>query len=91
MIPAEVTLGSRTWKIKRGVRMKALGDCDGSRCVIRLSRKNKSPEEEWHTFCHELTHAICFSMGWSEFNDDEIKIDAFANLLAQALATALHK
>lgn len=70
--------------------MKALGDCNGSRCVIRLSRHNKSAEEEWHTFCHELTHAICFTMGWERFNDDEIKIDAFANLLAQSLSTAEH-
>lgn len=68
--------------------MAALGDCNGSRCVIRLSKRNSTPEEEWHTFCHELTHAICFTIGWTEFNEDEVKVDAFANLLAQALRDA---
>lgn len=85
MIPKKFKLGSRTWTVHRGVRMSDLGDCDGQRCVIRLSRKNKDAEEELHTFCHELVHAFEFALGWELKHN---KLDALANMLAQYLTTA---
>jgi hypothetical protein len=87
IIPARFKLASRTWKVKRGARMKALGDCDAQRCVIRLSRHNKSGEEELHTFMHELVHAVYFTLGWKRANDNEQRVDALASVLVQAFTT----
>lgn len=87
MIPTRFKLASRTWTVKRGVRMKALGVSDGQRCRIKLSRKNTPGEEELHTFCHELAHAMYFTLGWPTANDNEAKVDALGNVLAQFLAT----
>lgn len=82
MIPKTFKLGGRTWRVKRGVRMTKgdYGDCSGSRCRIRLSRRNKSPEEELHTFYHELGHAIEFTLGWRLTHR---QIDALGNMLCQ--------
>lgn len=85
MIPRTFQLGGRTWTVKRNVRMKDYGDCSGSKCLIRLSRKNKDDEEELHTFCHELGHAIEFTLGWKLSHR---KIDAIGGLLAQYMTTA---
>lgn len=83
-IPKTFQLGGRTWRVKRGLQLKGrLGETDGQRCVIRLSARCGTGEEELHTFYHELMHAIAFTIGWKELNDDEEKIDALANLLLQ--------
>jgi hypothetical protein len=85
-IPKSVTIGGRTWRVIRGVKHKSwYGNCSSSRCVIELSTKNKTKEDELHTFHHELLHAIAYTMGWGKFNRDETKIDAMAGLLLQAL------
>jgi len=41
----------------------------------------------WHTFAHELTHAILTAMG-HKLNSDEAFVDQFSGLLHQALMTA---
>lgn len=91
MIPKAFQLGGRTWRVERGVKLsskKEYGDTLPEIAVIRISTKCKTLEDEEHTFMHELMHAICFTMGWTELNDDEMKIDAVAGLLRQFLATA---
>ena len=57
-IPKTFEMGSRTWTVKRGVRMYALGDCDGARCRIRLSRKNKSDGGCIHRTFYRLDLAL---------------------------------
>lgn len=84
MIPETFQLGSRTWRVKRNVRMKDYGDCSGSKCLIRLSRKNKDAQEELHTFYHELAHAIEYTCGWKLSHR---QIDALGNMLAQFEST----
>lgn len=87
-IPKRFMLGGREWTVKRGVKMKNLyGSCSGSRCEIKLSTKNQTRTEELHTFCHELLHAICYTMGWKRLNKNESKIDAMASLLLQAITS----
>lgn len=91
MIPKTFQLGGRTWTVRRGVKCgkkKWYGKCYGSECRIDISDHNKDPEEELHTFMHELLHAIAQIMCWDEFNEDEGKIDAVASLLLQVMTTA---
>lgn len=87
-IPATFELAGRTWKVKRGVKTKKwYGRCHHSKCLIELSAYNRNPEEEAHSFLHELLHAVAVTMGWKSFNKNEAKIDAVAGLLLQAFTT----
>jgi Zn-dependent peptidase ImmA (M78 family) len=87
--PNKFKLGSRTWKVERVERRgRWVGKCSADRCRIRLNmRRIKSNEELRHTFFHELMHAICATMGWTRLDNDEDKIDAIGNLLAQVEQT----
>ena len=88
-IPKTFKLGSRTWTVKRKMRAtKWYGRTHSHSCKIELSTLNKTPEEELHTFYHELFHAIATTMGDDKLNNNESKIDALGNLLAQFMTTA---
>lgn len=88
-IPKTFQLGGRTWTVKRRVRSKKwYGRTHQSECRIELSTYNKNEEEELHTFMHELLHAVAGTMGWEKLNNDEVKIDALAGLLVQAMQTS---
>jgi hypothetical protein len=84
-IPKKFKLGSRTWKVIIVGKRKWYGSCSVTKCTIKLSSLNKTNEEAWHTFCHELMHAISGTIGFERLNKDEDKIDAMGNMLAQAL------
>ena len=90
MIPTTFQLGGRTWRVERGAKLKKkqFGDTSPELALIRLSTKCKTDEDAELTFLHELMHAIAFTMGWDELNEDEMKIDAVAGLLRQFLTTA---
>lgn len=89
-VPTSFSLAGRTWNVTYHDMLDndpdLYGDCDGAECIIRL-RKGQRPEVLQHTFYHEVTHAICYSLGWTELNEDEGKIDALANVLLQFLKT----
>jgi len=89
-IPTSFQLAGRTWVVEQHELIDGnpdlYGDCDGSECVIRL-KTGVRPEVLQHTFYHELTHAICFSLGWEDMNEDEGKVDALANVMLQFLKT----
>lgn len=90
-IPKRFELGGRTWRVVRGVKgrnRREYGRASSSRCVIELTTKNKTRESEEHTFCHELAHAIGYTMAWQKLIKDETKVDALGSLLRQFLATA---
>lgn len=88
-IPKTFRLGGREWKVKRNVRTKKYyGLSEHTKCVIKLSTLNKSPEEEMHTFLHEVLHAIAYTMGNNKLNKDESKIDGMASLLLQVFESA---
>lgn len=85
MIPTTFKLGFRTWRVKRGVRSKRwYGDCSSTRCEIRLSTKNKTFEDELHTFYHELGHAIEATLG---LKLKHRQIEAIGGMLAQFEST----
>lgn len=86
-IPSEFQLGFRTWTVKHVGKRKWYGRTYPSECRIELSSLNENAEAELHTFVHELLHAVAVTMGWSKFNDNEMRIDAMAGLLIQAMTT----
>lgn len=89
-IPARFRLGGRTWEIKQPEVVDndpdCLGLCDPDDAIIYLKAGMK-PELQQISFYHELGHAICFTLGWDELNEDEGKIDALAGMLYQYLST----
>jgi hypothetical protein len=87
-IPSTFRLGGRLWTVKRVGQKKWYGKTDPTACEIELSSRCKDDEELWHTFIHELMHAVAWVMGRHSFHDDEAKIDGVAGLLLQVIATA---
>ena len=86
-IPQRFILGGRDWTVEIhdviDNEPELYGDCDSMECVIRLKRGGMDVMQ--HTFYHELTHAICFTLGWKKFNEDEDKVDTLAGLFYQYL------
>jgi hypothetical protein len=90
IIPSRFKLGGRTWRVIYVDKRKWFGSTSGTKCTIKLSTRCKTPEDYEHTFCHELVHAMCFTLGYSVLNDDEEHVDALGGLLLQALNTMEH-
>ena len=59
-----------------------MGHCDSETATIRL-RKDLSAQVKAATFCHELQHAIRYTLGFDEHNETEV--DQQGNLLHQFL------
>lgn len=79
-VPLSFYLVGCQWTVKYVEDLTEYGTCDCSTQTIRLrAGMNKTFTEQ--TFCHELVHAIMFSMGHT--NHDEIFVDAFGALLHQ--------
>jgi hypothetical protein len=87
-IPSSFKLGGRTWDVQYVPLIdddpNIYGDCDGSEAVIRL-KSGAKPEVLQHTFYHELSHAICFTLGWKKLNKNEDDIDALGGMYYQYL------
>ena len=86
-IPKTFQLGGRTWKVKRVGKKRWYGRCIAGRCQIEIA-ECRSKEEELHTFLHELTHAIMYTMGRKKLFSDEYFVDSSSSLLLQALKSA---
>ena len=85
-VPSSFYLVGCQWTVKYIEDLSDYGTCDSSIQTIRLrADMNKNFTEQ--TFCHELVHAIMFSMGHA--NHDEIFVDAFGALLHQYGRTAV--
>lgn len=85
-IPQSFALGGRTWEVLFVQDLPDCGDCDGHAARIRL-REGMTNEETHHTFYHELSHAICYTLGWKRLNKAEDKIDALGGMMYQFLNT----
>jgi len=48
----------------------------------------RTDEQIGHTFCHELTHWIFYTLNEQKLSSDEKLVDNFAGLLFQALETS---
>lgn len=93
-LPKQLTIGCYTFDVvvdnKRMADKNAYGYFEPSTNTITLATKadgsKLKKEIVWHTFYHELTHAILRQMG-SDMYKDETFVDLFANLLYQSLKT----
>jgi hypothetical protein len=83
-IPSAFQLAGATWQVQQVDDLPDLGNCLRDVRKILL-RKNQPKEAKYQAFCHELTHAIKFSMG--QDNHDETETELFANFLAQFMLT----
>jgi hypothetical protein len=85
LIPATFQLGGIQWVVRNSEDLlDVIGCCQRDAATIVLS--SKVPEQiRESTFCHELMHAVYFSMGRQEH--DEREIDAIATFLHQFLLT----
>lgn len=81
-IPKQFQLGGVTWVVKEEQTIEAMGFCQLDKGLIRLSEEIKGDVLE-QTFCHELVHAIMFSMGLRDH--DEKFVDGFGTFLHQYL------
>lgn len=81
-VPNTFQLAGTVWTVEKCDLLEALGICmpDDSKILIRRSATKQQQEA---TFCHELVHAIQFTMGRHE--QDEVFTEGFAQLLHQFL------
>jgi hypothetical protein len=81
-IPKSFTLAGIRWAVEESDAIGEMGHCNAETATIRL-RTGLSPQVKAATFCHELQHAIRYTLGKDEH--DEIEVDAQGNLLHQFL------
>jgi hypothetical protein len=82
-IPKSFTLAGIRWTVEETAAISEMGHCSAEAATIRL-RKDLSDQVKAATFCHELQHAILYTMGLDEH--DEKLVDAQGNLLHQFLS-----
>ena len=83
-IPMTFRLGGATWKVVEIQDFALLGQCLRDVRTIHL-RKNALKELKEQTFCHELVHAIKYTLGEDDHNEQAV--DLFATFLHQYLVT----
>jgi hypothetical protein len=81
-IPKSFTLAGIRWTVEETAAISDMGHCDSEAAIIRL-RKGLAEQVKAATFCHELQHAIRYTLGLDEHNEAEV--DAQGNLLHQFL------
>lgn len=79
-IPARFQLAGSEWTVVYVPNLTELGHCHSEGRVIQI-RKGLSKQDEEQTFYHELVHAILFTMG--KINHDEEFTDLFGAFLHQ--------
>jgi len=84
-IPKEFQLGGTTWQVVQEPLLPGcLGATHSQEAKVQILKTlDKQIKEQ--TFCHELVHAILYSMGKPNSEHDEVFIDGFATFLHQAL------
>jgi hypothetical protein len=76
------TLAGIRWTVEETDAISEMGHCSAEAATIRL-RKDLSPQMKAATFCHELQHAIRYTLGKDDH--DEVEVDSQGNLLHQFL------
>ena len=93
-IPNKLKVGGQEIEVKIVERCdeNCLGNCRVANGVIEVANKysrdeNISKSCKLNTFYHELTHAILYTMGETELNDNEKFVCCFSSLLTEALTS----
>ena len=81
-IPKSFTLAGIRWTVEESSVFTEMGHCSSETATIRL-RKDLPAQVKAATFCHELQHAIRYTLGLDEHN--EVEVDQQGNLLHQFL------
>jgi len=81
-IPKTFTLAGIRWSVEESDAISEMGHCNAETAMIRL-RKGLPEQVKAATFCHELQHAIRYTLGLDDH--DEKEVDAQGNLLHQFL------
>lgn len=81
-IPRTFTLAGIRWTVEESDAFAEMGHCNAETATIRL-RKGLPAQVKAATFCHELQHAIRYTLGEDEHPEKEV--DAQGNLLHQFL------
>lgn len=81
-IPKSFTLAGIRWTVEESDAISEMGHCAAETATIRL-RRGLSAQVKAATFCHELQHAIRYTLGKDEH--DETEVDSQGNLLHQFL------
>jgi hypothetical protein len=79
-IPKSFQLAGIKWTVEETSAISDMGHCDSESATIRL-RRDLADQVKAATFCHELQHAIRYTLGQDEH--DEKEVDAQGNLLHQ--------
>lgn len=78
--PQSFSLAGMTWTVAMVDDLEDLGECDAELNLIKI-RGGMSQQQTDATFFHELTHAIEYTMGITD--PDEQRVEAFGQLLYQ--------
>jgi hypothetical protein len=81
-IPKSFHLAGIRWTVEETDAISEMGHCNAETATIRI-RKGLSSQVKGATFCHELQHAIRYTLGHDEHN--EVEVDSQGNLLHQFL------
>lgn len=84
-IPKQFELGGMTWSVEQIDDLADLGRCLRDAQKIHI-KKNEKAQTKQQAFCHELVHAIKFTMG--ETDHDEKEVDILGTLIHQFLKTS---
>lgn len=86
MIPKEFYLAGRKWRVVEVELTDDHGQCDTNSRIIRLNSEDDRETQE-DTFCHELIHALKFTLGWKDNRKNHHECDSLGGLLLQFLKT----
>lgn len=88
-IPKTFELGGMKWEVVQIENLAELGRCLRDVQTIQLKKNEKAATKE-QTFCHELVHAIKYTLGEAE-DHSEKEVDLMGTMLHQFLKTAKYK
>ena len=92
-LPKKFKVGSVDYEVKR---VEHCGNNDDfgfwrPQGIIEIANQaggyEVSESKKMQTFLHELTHAILFTMGKEDLNDDESFVNTFSSFLNEAINT----
>jgi hypothetical protein len=88
-IPKSFELGGMEWKVVQIPDLAELGRCLRDVQTIQL-KENEKPQTKQQTFCHELMHAIKYTLGEADDHDEKV-VDLMGTMFHQFLKTAKYK
>ena len=97
-IPIKLNVGGQEIEVKIVERCdnNCLGECRVANGVIEIASKYNKDEYisescKLNTFYHELTHAILYTMGETELNNNEKFVCCFSSFLTEALTSCKYE